>query len=133
MPLCVSYSLYIISYSKINVYRKKKRQSWRLVTFEIFENSPWLAWMMMMTISHSTHLFLNKKCIDKLCTTNMRHKVAYHRINAAWYTWYARLLSNQMQEYFRNKWKNSFETNSRRTKKWAFNTLIFLYFLILVL
>ena len=26
--------------------------------------------------THSTHLFLNKKCIDKLCTTNMRHKVA---------------------------------------------------------
>ena len=31
--------------------------------------------------THSTHLFLNKKCIDKLCTTNMRHKMAYHRID----------------------------------------------------
>ena len=32
--------------------------------------------------SHSTHLFLNKKCIDKLCTTNVRHEVAYDRIKA---------------------------------------------------
>ena len=35
--------------------------------------------------SYSTYLFLNEKCVDKLCTTNIRHKVAYHRIKAAWY------------------------------------------------
>ena len=46
---------------------------------------PW-SWRCILHIdTHSTHLFLHEKCIDKICTTNIRPSVEYDWIISAWY------------------------------------------------
>ena len=46
---------------------------------------PW-SWRCILHIdTHSTHLFLHEKCIDKICTTNIRPSVEDDWIISAWY------------------------------------------------
>ena len=78
-------------------FSKMKMQQYH--PLEIYECS-------LTIFTHSTHLFLNEKCIDEICTTNIRPTVEYHRIIVAWY-------ALQIHQQFQNKCKNNSETTAR--------------------
>ena len=77
---------------------ERATEFWINLTLTIWAHSHVWFDICVRIFTHSTHLFLHEKCIDKICPTNIRPTVEYHRIIAACFALHARIIPKQMQE-----------------------------------